>query len=176
LERAEPSLKYHRIEHAEMITEEQIEKVKELSVLLCMQPNFNCYYRDIYFKAPGEEQACRINPIDTVDKKGWELLRFKITMRKFIVSEEGIPKKWFNILPLLPEPLEPPLDPETKEPISPDKLLAIFPEPLIEREVSEKEWIDIPEEVKVILFNLSGHGYFDLSAYDKYLHGELEDV
>jgi len=31
-------------------------------------------------------------------------------------------------------------------------------------------------EEKVILFNLSGHGYFDLSAYDKYLHGELEDV
>lgn len=30
-------------------------------------------------------------------------------------------------------------------------------------------------EEKVILFNLSGHGYFDLSAYDKYLRGELED-
>ena len=26
-----------------------------------------------------------------------------------------------------------------------------------------------------ILFNLSGHGHFDLSAYDKYLGGELED-
>jgi tryptophan synthase beta chain len=26
-----------------------------------------------------------------------------------------------------------------------------------------------------ILFNLSGHGYFDLSSYDKYLAGELED-
>ena len=68
-------------------------------------------------------------------------------MRKFIISEGEIPKKWHNILPLLPEPLEPPLDPETKEPMSPDKLLAIFPEPLIEQEVLEKEWIDIPEEV-----------------------------
>ena len=28
---------------------------------------------------------------------------------------------------------------------------------------------------KTIVFNLSGHGYFDLTAYDKYLHGELED-
>ncbi|MFQ5814407.1 MAG: TrpB-like pyridoxal-phosphate dependent enzyme, partial [Anaerolineae bacterium] len=26
-----------------------------------------------------------------------------------------------------------------------------------------------------ILFNLSGHGHFDLAAYDKYLSGELED-
>lgn len=31
-------------------------------------------------------------------------------------------------------------------------------------------------EAKVILFNLSGHGYFDLSAYDSYLSGQLSDV
>ncbi len=68
-------------------------------------------------------------------------------MRKYILSEGEIPKRWFNILPLLPEPLDPPLDPETKEPVSPDKLAVIFPEPLIEQEVSDKEWIDIPEEV-----------------------------
>ena len=30
-------------------------------------------------------------------------------------------------------------------------------------------------EKRVILFNLSGHGNFDLGAYEKYLHGELED-
>ncbi len=30
-------------------------------------------------------------------------------------------------------------------------------------------------EEKVILFNLTGHGHFDLAAYDKYLRGELED-
>ncbi|MEK7817149.1 MAG: TrpB-like pyridoxal phosphate-dependent enzyme, partial [Actinomycetota bacterium] len=30
-------------------------------------------------------------------------------------------------------------------------------------------------EEKVILFNLSGHGHFDLSAYDQYLAGELTD-
>jgi tryptophan synthase beta chain len=27
-----------------------------------------------------------------------------------------------------------------------------------------------------ILFNLSGHGHFDMSAYDKYLAGTLEDI
>jgi len=27
----------------------------------------------------------------------------------------------------------------------------------------------------VIVFNLSGHGYFDLSAYDAYLSGKLLD-
>jgi tryptophan synthase beta chain len=30
-------------------------------------------------------------------------------------------------------------------------------------------------EKKVILFNLSGHGHFDLSSYNKYLTGQLED-
>jgi tryptophan synthase beta chain len=30
-------------------------------------------------------------------------------------------------------------------------------------------------ESKVILFNLSGHGYFDMSAYDNYLAGKLQD-
>ncbi len=30
-------------------------------------------------------------------------------------------------------------------------------------------------EKRVILFNLSGHGHFDMSAYQSYLNGELED-
>jgi tryptophan synthase beta chain len=30
-------------------------------------------------------------------------------------------------------------------------------------------------EKKVIVFNLSGHGYFDMSAYDSYLGGKLQD-
>ena len=68
-------------------------------------------------------------------------------MRKYILPEGEIPRKWLNIMPLLPEPLEPPLDPETNQPVSPEKLLAIFPEPLVMQEVSDQEWIDIPEEV-----------------------------
>jgi tryptophan synthase beta chain len=31
-------------------------------------------------------------------------------------------------------------------------------------------------EARVILFNLSGHGNFDMSAYDDYLHGRLPEV
>jgi tryptophan synthase beta chain len=29
---------------------------------------------------------------------------------------------------------------------------------------------------RVLLFNLSGHGLLDLSAYESYLHGKLENV
>jgi tryptophan synthase beta chain len=31
------------------------------------------------------------------------------------------------------------------------------------------------DEKRVILFNLSGHGHFDLAAYDQYLTGQLQD-
>ena len=30
-------------------------------------------------------------------------------------------------------------------------------------------------EKRVILFNLSGHGHFDMAAYDAYLSGQLQD-
>jgi predicted alternative tryptophan synthase beta-subunit len=30
-------------------------------------------------------------------------------------------------------------------------------------------------EKKVIAFNLSGHGHFDMGAYEAYLHGKLDD-
>jgi tryptophan synthase beta chain len=30
-------------------------------------------------------------------------------------------------------------------------------------------------EERIILFNLSGHGHFDMSAYEAYLRGQLED-
>lgn len=85
LEKANVSLKYHRIEHAELITEKQIERAKELNVLLCMQPNFNCYYGDIYVKALGEERAKRINPIDLVDRLGAELI-FGTDMMPFDIN------------------------------------------------------------------------------------------
>jgi tryptophan synthase beta chain len=41
--------------------------------------------------------------------------------------------------------------------------------------VVEAEQAKQAGEERVILFNLSGHGHFDLSAYDAYLSGELED-
>jgi tryptophan synthase beta chain len=43
---------------------------------------------------------------------------------------------------------------------------AVIDEALAAREAGEQ---------RVILFNLCGHGHFDLSAYDSYLAGELED-
>jgi len=68
-------------------------------------------------------------------------------MRNFYLDDNELPRKWYNILADLPEPLDPYLDPKTKEPVTPDKLSPIFPMSLIEQEVSDKKWIEIPEEI-----------------------------
>ena len=63
------------------------------------------------------------------------------------LTPEEMPRKWYNILPDLPVPLPPPLNPGTKKPISPSDLEVIFPKGLIRQEVSQDNYIDIPEEV-----------------------------
>src|SRR4051812_23704411 len=52
------------------------------------------------------------------------------------------------------------------------------PEPAhaIRAVVEEAEAAKEAGEARVILFNLSGHGHFDMAAYDDYLSGKLEDV
>ena len=67
--------------------------------------------------------------------------------KKIILPESEIPRQWYNILPDLPTPLEPPLHPGTGQPVGPDDLAPIFPMPLIAQEVSQDRFIDIPEEV-----------------------------
>ncbi len=67
--------------------------------------------------------------------------------RKIILNEQDMPKAWYNIQADLPNPLPPPLNPATGEPITPDMLAPIFPMNLIEQEVSTERWIDIPDEV-----------------------------
>ncbi len=69
---------------------------------------------------------------------------------KFLLDEEEMPRKWYNILPDLPSPLDPPLNPQTKEPLKPEDLAPIFPMELIKQEASSESWIPIPEEVQDI--------------------------
>jgi predicted alternative tryptophan synthase beta-subunit len=45
----------------------------------------------------------------------------------------------------------------------------------IKSAIDEAEAAREAGEPRVILFNLSGHGHFDLGAYDRYFAGELED-
>ena len=67
--------------------------------------------------------------------------------KKIFLDENELPKRWYCILPDLPEALPPPIDPRTREPVKPEVLTAIFAKELIKQEMSEERWINIPEEV-----------------------------
>lgn len=71
--------------------------------------------------------------------------------KKIILRDDEMPQQWYNVVPDIPNGLEPPLDPATKEPMGPEKLSAVFPMGLLEQEMSTKRFIDIPEEVSNIL-------------------------
>jgi tryptophan synthase beta chain len=67
--------------------------------------------------------------------------------KKVLLTEDEMPRQWYNILPDMPNGMLPPLHPGTGQPVGPDDLAPIFPMNLIEQEVSPQRWIDIPEPV-----------------------------
>jgi tryptophan synthase beta chain len=66
---------------------------------------------------------------------------------KILLREDQLPRQWYNIIPDMPGPMAPVIHPGTLQPVTPDDLLPLFPMGLIEQEVSQQRWIDIPEEV-----------------------------
>jgi len=69
---------------------------------------------------------------------------------KFTLSENDIPKAWYNIQADLPFDLPPVLHPGTRQPVGPDDLAPLFPMDLIKQEVSKERWIEIPDPVREV--------------------------
>jgi tryptophan synthase beta chain len=69
---------------------------------------------------------------------------------KYILTEKQMPTAWYNIQADIPQALPPVLHPGTGKPITPDDLLPLFPLALIEQEVSQERWIEIPDAVRSI--------------------------
>ncbi|MBN2318740.1 MAG: TrpB-like pyridoxal phosphate-dependent enzyme [Acidobacteria bacterium] len=70
---------------------------------------------------------------------------------KVFLNEDEIPRQWYNLAADLPSPMLPPLGPDGN-PVSPDMLAPVFPMNLIEQEVSQERWIDIPAGILEILY------------------------
>lgn len=68
--------------------------------------------------------------------------------KKFILSEKEMPQQRYNIVADMPNKPLPPLNPKTLQPATAEDLSAIFPMALIEQEMSQERYIDIPEEVQ----------------------------
>jgi tryptophan synthase beta chain len=67
------------------------------------------------------------------------------------LPSDQVPEAWFNVIPHLKTPLDPPLHPGTRQPVGPDDLAPLFPMALIGQEVSAEPWIDVPGEVLDVL-------------------------
>jgi predicted alternative tryptophan synthase beta-subunit len=73
---------------------------------------------------------------------------------RILLPEAGIPTRWYSVTADMP---------------APESCHAIAATVREARECAKTG------EPKTLLFNLSGHGHFDMTSYDRYLSGELED-
>jgi tryptophan synthase beta chain len=69
---------------------------------------------------------------------------------KYLMSDDRIPKAWYNLPADLPRPLPPVLNPATGNPITPEDLAPLFPMSLIMQEVSTEREIEIPVPVREV--------------------------
>ena len=67
--------------------------------------------------------------------------------KKFILQEHDIPKHWYNIQADMPTKPMPPLNPQTRKPLTVDDLSHIFSKECSRQELDTvNPWIPIPEE------------------------------
>lgn len=69
---------------------------------------------------------------------------------RFSLSENDLPRDWYNINADLPFSPAPVLHPHTKEPVTPEFLSVLFPMELILQEISTERYIQIPDEIRDI--------------------------
>lgn len=71
-----------------------------------------------------------------------------MTTERIDLPQNDIPRKWYNIVPDLPTPPEPPLHPGTGLPLTAEDMAPIFPMGLLQQEMSAEPYIEIPDEVR----------------------------
>jgi len=67
--------------------------------------------------------------------------------KRILLPDDERITQWYNVMPDIPNGILPPLNPATKEPLTPDVMASIFPMGLLEQEMSSERYIDIPDEV-----------------------------
>ena len=69
--------------------------------------------------------------------------------KRFILSEEEIPRYWYNIMAEMPNKPMPLLNPATREELKAEDLYPLFAKELCHQELNTTDpWIEIPEEVR----------------------------
>ncbi len=74
--------------------------------------------------------------------------------KRYILSESEIPKQWYNIVADMPNKPMAPLNPQTKETLTPEDMYPLFAKELVNQEFNSTDaFIDIPEEVRDLYKN-----------------------
>ncbi|HOW40377.1 MAG TPA: TrpB-like pyridoxal phosphate-dependent enzyme [Bacteroidales bacterium] len=89
--------------------------------------------------------------------------------KKIILSENEMPRQWYNIMADMPNKPLPPLHPATKQPVGPEDLSAVFPMELIKQEVSTERYIEIPDEVLDLYYNFRPSPMYRATSLEKAL-------
>jgi len=69
---------------------------------------------------------------------------------RVLLDANEVPKEWINILPDLPSPITPLINPMDGKPAPPELAFAIFPKECVLQEVSQDNTISIPKELREI--------------------------
>jgi len=88
---------------------------------------------------------------------------------KYLLSEDEMPRTWYNILSDMPHPPAPVLHPGTKQPVTPDDLAPLFPMALIMQEVSTERYIEIPDPIRQIYAQWRPSPLFRARRLEKFL-------
>ena len=69
--------------------------------------------------------------------------------KRYFLSEDDIPRSWYNIQAEMPNKPMPPLHPGTKKPLKAEDLYPIFAKECCDQELNQTDpWIEIPAEVR----------------------------
>ena len=79
-----------------------------------------------------------------------------VDKNRVLLTMDEMPTKWYNIAVDSPKPFPPPLNPATMEPMPPQALMELFPTECIKQMISDKRYIDIPDELLDIYMNNLG--------------------
>jgi len=87
---------------------------------------------------------------------------------KILLDESDIPKQWYNLAADFTKPMLPPLGPDGN-PVAPEMLQPVFPDNLIEQEMTQQRWVDIPDEILQMLYKWRPAPLRRAVALEKYL-------
>ena len=93
----------------------------------------------------------------------------KNDLTKVILGENEIPKFWYNVAADMPNKIEGYYNPQNNLPLGPADMEAIFPKTVIEQEMTQERYIEIPNEIRELYKSFRPSPLYRAKALEKAL-------